>query len=83
MLNNTDQSEVISDRGENAISLPGVYAARNASDGVQLALLPQLLKACRWPSRSNSALLHADAASNALREHEPGQPTPSTDYTGK
>jgi hypothetical protein len=25
----------------------------------------------------NSALLDADAASNALRDHEPGQPTPS------
>jgi hypothetical protein len=25
----------------------------------------------------NTALLDADAASNALRDHEPGQPTPS------
>jgi hypothetical protein len=25
----------------------------------------------------NNALLDADAASNALRDHEPGQPTPS------
>jgi hypothetical protein len=29
----------------------------------------------------NSALLDADAASNALRDHKPGQPTPSNRIT--
>ena len=63
--------------GENAATnIPGVYAAGNASRGVQL-VIAAAAEGMQAAFAINSALLEADAASNALRDHEPGQPTPS------
>ena len=63
--------------GENAATnIPGVYAAGNASRGVQL-VIAAAAEGMQAAFAINSALLDADAASNALRDHEPGQPTPS------
>ena len=63
--------------GENtATNIPGVYAAGNASRGVQL-VIAAAAEGLQAAFAINSALLDADAASNALRDHEPGQPTPS------
>jgi len=41
------------------------------------SLLQQLQKGMQAAFAINSALLEADAASNALRDNEPGKPTPS------
>jgi thioredoxin reductase len=61
--------------GENAATnIPGVYAAGNASRGVQL-VIAAAAEGMQAAFAINSALLDADAASNALRDHEPGQPT--------
>jgi thioredoxin reductase len=63
--------------GENtATNIPGVYAAGNASRGVQL-VIAAAAEGMQAAFAINSALLDADAASNALRDHEAGQPTPS------
>jgi thioredoxin reductase len=61
--------------GENAATnIPGVYAAGNASRGVQL-VIAAAAEGMQAAFAMNSALLDADAASNALRDHKPGQPT--------
>jgi thioredoxin reductase len=63
--------------GKNAATnIPGVYAAGNASRGVQL-VIAAAAEGMEAAFAINNALLEADAASNALREHEPGQPTRS------
>jgi thioredoxin reductase len=63
--------------GENAATnIPGVYAAGNASRGVQL-VIAAAAEGMEAAFAINNTLLEADAASNALRDHEPGQPTPS------
>jgi thioredoxin reductase len=61
---------------DTATNIPGVYAAGNASRGVQL-VIAAAAEGMQAAFAINSALLDADAASNALRDHEPGQPTPS------
>jgi thioredoxin reductase len=62
--------------GENAATnIPGVYAAGNASRGVQL-VIAAAAEGMQAAFAINSALLDADAASNVLRDHKPGQPTP-------
>jgi thioredoxin reductase len=61
---------------DTATNTPGVYAAGNASRGVQL-VIAAAAEGMQAAFAINSALLEADAASNALRDHEPGQPTPS------
>jgi thioredoxin reductase len=67
--------------GENAATnIPGVYAAGNASRGVQL-VIAAAAEGMQAAFAINSALLDADAASNALRDHEPGQPSPSDRIT--
>jgi thioredoxin reductase len=58
--------------GENAATnIPGVYAAGNASRGVQL-VIAAAAEGMQAAFAINSALLDADAASNALRDHKPG-----------
>jgi thioredoxin reductase len=67
--------------GENAATnIPGVYAAGNASRGVQL-VIAAAAEGMQAAFAINTALLEADAISNALRDHEPGQPTPSDRIT--
>jgi len=67
--------------GENtATNIPGVYAAGNASRGVQL-VIAAAAEGMQAAFAINSALLDADAASNALRDHEPGQSTRSDRIT--
>ena len=61
---------------DTATNIPGVYAAGNASRGVQL-VIAAAAEGMQAAFAINSALLDADAGSNALRDHEPGQPTPS------
>ena len=62
--------------GENAATnIPGVYAAGNASRGVQL-VIAAAAEGMQAAFAINSALLDADAASNALRDRDPGQSTP-------
>ena len=61
---------------DTATNIPGVYAAGNASRGVQL-VIAAAAEGMQAAFTINSALLEADAASNALRDHEPGQPTPA------
>jgi len=62
--------------GENAATnIPGVYAAGNASRGVQL-VIAAAAEGMEAAFAINNALLEADAASNALCDHEPGQATP-------
>jgi thioredoxin reductase len=62
--------------GENAATnIPGVYAAGNASRGVQL-VIAAAAEGMEAAFAINNALLEKDAASNALRDHEPGQATP-------
>jgi thioredoxin reductase len=62
--------------GENAATnIPGVYAAGNASRGVQL-VIAAAAEGMQAAFAINNALLDADVASNALRDREPGQPTP-------
>jgi thioredoxin reductase len=63
---------------DTATNIPGVYAAGNASRGVQL-VIAAAAEGMQAAFAINSALLDADAASNALRDHKPGQTTPS-DY---
>jgi thioredoxin reductase len=60
---------------DTATNIPGVYAAGNASRGVQL-VIAAAAEGMQAAFAINSALLDADAASNALRHHKPGQPTP-------
>jgi len=60
---------------DTATNIPGVYAAGNASRGVQL-VIAAAAEGMQAAFAINSALLDADAASNALRDHKPGQPTP-------
>jgi thioredoxin reductase len=63
--------------GENAATnVPGVYAAGNASRGVQL-VIAAAAEGMEAAFAINNALLEADAASNRLRDHEPGQATAS------
>jgi thioredoxin reductase len=59
---------------DTATNIPGVYAAGNASRGVQL-VMAAAAEGMQAAFAINSALLEADAASNALRDHEPGQST--------
>jgi thioredoxin reductase len=67
--------------GENAATnIPGLYAAGNASRGVQL-VIAAAAEGMQAAFAINSALLDADAASNALRDHEPGQSTPANRIT--
>ena len=61
---------------DTATNIPGVYAAGNASRGVQL-VIAAAAEGMQAAFAINSALLDADAMSNALRDHKPGQPTPS------
>jgi thioredoxin reductase len=65
---------------DTATNIPGVYAAGNASRGVQL-VIAAAAEGMQAAFAINSALLDADAASNALRDHKPGQPTPSNRIT--
>ena len=67
-------------RENTATNIPGVYAAGNASRGVQL-VIAAAAEGMQAAFAINNALLDADAASNALRDHEPGQPTPSDRIT--
>ena len=60
---------------DTATNIPGVYAAGNASRGVQL-VIAAAAEGMQAAFAINNALLDADAASNALRDHEPGQPAP-------
>ena len=60
---------------DTATNIPGVYAAGNASRGVQL-VIAAAAEGMQAAFAINSALLDADATSNALRDHKPGQPTP-------
>ena len=62
--------------GENAATnIPGVYAAGNASRGVQL-VIAAAAEGMQAAFAINSALLDADAESNALRDRKPGETTP-------
>ena len=61
---------------DTATNVPGVYAAGNASRGVQL-VIAAAAEGMQAAFAINNALLDADTESNALRDHEPGQPTPS------
>lgn len=65
---------------DTATNIPGVYAAGNASRGVQL-VIAAAAEGMQAAFAINNALLDADAASNALRDHEPGRPTPSDRIT--
>jgi thioredoxin reductase len=65
---------------DTATNIPGVYAAGNASRGVQL-VIAAAAEGMQAAFAINSALLDADAASNALRDHEPGQPAPADRIT--
>ena len=65
---------------DTATNIPGVYAAGNASRGVQL-VIAAAAEGMQAAFAINSALLDADAASNALRDHKPGQPTPADRVT--
>ena len=63
--------------GENAATnIPGVYAAGNASRGVQL-VIAAAAEGMQAAFAINNALLEADTASNALRDHERGECTPA------
>jgi thioredoxin reductase len=67
--------------GENAATnIPGVYAAGNASRGVQL-VIAAAAEGMEAAFAINSALLDADTATNALGDREPGQPTRSDRIT--
>jgi thioredoxin reductase len=69
--------------GENAATnIPGLYAAGNASRGVQL-VIAAAAEGMEAAFAINNALLEADAASNALRDHEPGQATLSDRITAR
>jgi len=65
---------------DTATNIPGVYAAGNASRGVQL-VIAAAAEGMEAAFAINSALLDADAKSNALRGHKPGQPTHSNRIT--
>ena len=65
---------------DTATNIPGVYAAGNASRGVQL-VMAAAAEGMQAAFAINTALLEADAASNALRDHEPGQSTPANRIT--
>src|SRR5512132_269978 len=54
---------------------PASMPRGNASRGVQL-VIAAAAEGMQAAFAINSALLDADAASNALRDHKPGQPTP-------
>jgi thioredoxin reductase len=56
---------------DTATNISGVYAAGNASRGVQL-VIAAAAEGMQAAFAINSALLDADAASNALRDHKPG-----------
>lgn len=58
------------------VSVPGVHAAGNASRGVQL-VIAAAAEGMQAAFAIHTALLEADAASNALRDHEPGQSPPA------
>jgi len=53
---------------DTATNIPGVYAAGNASRGVQL-VIAAAAEGMEAAFAINNALLEADAASNALRDH--------------
>ena len=59
-----------------ATNIPGVYAAGNASRGVQL-VIAAAAEGMQAAFAINNALLEADTASNALRHHQPGESTPA------
>jgi hypothetical protein len=65
-----------------AQNIPGVYVARNASRGVQL-VIAAAAEGMQAAFAINSALLDADAASNALRDHEPGRTCAIESHYGK
>src|SRR5512133_2007741 len=65
---------------DTATNIPGVYAAGNASRGVQL-VMAAAAEGMQAAFAINSALLDADAATNALVDREPGQPTRSDRIT--
>jgi thioredoxin reductase len=65
---------------DTATNIPGVYAAGNASRGVQL-VIAAAAEGMQAAFAINSALLDADAATNALRDREPGQHTRSDRIT--
>src|SRR4026209_2371020 len=65
---------------DTATNIPGVYAAGNASRGVQL-VIAAAAEGMQAAFAINSALLEADTASNALRDHEPEKSTPANRIT--
>src|SRR4030095_15268794 len=65
---------------DTATNIPGVYAAGNASRGVQL-VIAAAAEGMQAAFAINTALLEADAASNALRDHEPGRSKPANRIT--
>jgi thioredoxin reductase len=69
--------------GENAATnIPGLCAAGNASRGVQL-VIAAAAEGMEAAFAINNALLEADTASNALRDHKPGQAVPSDRTTAR
>ena len=69
--------------GENAATnIPGLYAAGNASRGVQL-VIAAAAEGMEAAFAINNALLEADTASNALCDHKPGQAVPSDRTTAR
>ena len=75
-----DEDNCIQCSEDTATSVPGVYAAGNASRGVQL-VIAAASEGMHAAFAINNALLEADEASNALREHEPGKPLPADRIT--
>ena len=65
---------------DTATNIPGVYAAGNASRGVQL-VIAAAAEGMQAAFAINSALLDADAATNALLDRDPGQSTRSDRIT--
>jgi len=61
---------------DTSTTVPGVFAAGNASRGIQL-VIAAASEGMHAAFAINNALLEADAKSNALCETEPGQPTPA------
>jgi thioredoxin reductase len=70
-----DESNCILCGEDTATNIPGLYAAGNATRGVQL-VIAAAAEGMQAAFAINNALLEADQASNALRDHQPGTPTP-------
>ena len=69
--------------GENAATnIPGLYAAGNASRGVQL-VIAAAAEGMQAAFAINNALLEADTANNALGDHDRGQAVPSHPTTNQ